>query len=103
MAALMLAAAPVAFGDELPPGVEVQRLDQPQTQQEVPAPEEPAEAPAPAPQAEGPGETAPTQTYQSPQTGDSSLLALAGLGVSAMVLAITRKGGLNREEKPFQN
>lgn len=105
MAALMLAAAPVAFGDELPPGVEVQRLDEPQTQQEAPAPQESEEAPAPAPQpqAETQAEVSPPQNYQSPQTGDSSLLALAGLGVSALVLALTRKGGLGRGEKPFQN
>ena len=100
MAALMLAAAPVAFGDELPPGVEVQRLDEPQTRQEASAPEESEEDPAPAPQAETPAQTA--QTYQSPQTGDGSLLALAGLGVSALLLAVTRKGAAGREGETFQ-
>ena len=100
MAALMLAAAPVALGGELPPGGEVQRPAEPQTRQEASAPEESEEAPAPAPQAETPAQTA--QTYQSPQTGDGSLLALAGLGGSALLLAVTRKGEAGREGETFQ-
>lgn len=96
MAALMLLAAPMAFGDELPPGVEIQRVEEPQTQQAAPAQEEvQEESQAPAPAASAP-QSQPQQEVQpqSPQTGDPSLLALAGLGVSALVLAVTRKGAM---------
>lgn len=103
MAALMLAAAPAAFGDELPPGVEVQQAPGAQPQQQITQvqPEEETD-PAPAPEAQP--EPAPqaqdTQPRQSPQTGDSSLLALAGLGVSALVLAAARKGALDPGKNP---
>lgn len=81
MAALMLLTAPAAFCDELPPGVEIQRVEGVEPQQA-------------APQETAPQETVQEQAAprQAPQTGDNSLLAVAGLGVSAGALALTRKG-----------
>ena len=84
MAALMLLTAPAAFCDELPPGVEIQRVEGVEPQQAAPQQEEPEQEAAPQVQQAAP--------RQAPQTGDDSLLAVAGLGVSAGALALTRKG-----------
>ena len=102
MAALMLLAAPAAFCDELPPGVEIQRVEGVEPQQAAPQQEEPEQEAVPqvqqaAPQQEEPEQEAAPQVQQAapqqaPQTGDDSLLAVAGLGVSAGALALTRKG-----------
>ena len=100
MAALMLLAAPAAFCDELPPGVEIQRVEGVEPQQAAPQQqEEPEQEAAPQVQQAAPQEAAPQETVQeqaaprqAPQTGDNSLLAVAGLGVSAGALALTRKG-----------
>lgn len=104
MAALMLLAAPAAFCDELPPGVEIQQVEGAEPQQAAPRQEEPEQEAAPqaqqaAPQEAVPQEAAPQETTQeqaaprqAPQTGDDSLLAAAGLAVSAGALALIRKG-----------
>lgn len=99
MAALMLLAAPAAFCDELPPGVEIQRVEGVEPQQAAPQQEEPEQEAAPQVQQAAPQEAAPQETVQeqaapqqAPQTGDDSLLAVAGLGISAGALALTRKG-----------
>lgn len=94
MAALMLLTAPAAFCDELPPGVEIQRVEGVEPQQAAPQQEAAPQVQQAAPQEAAPQETVQEQAAprQAPQTGDDSLLAVAGLGVSAGALALTRKG-----------
>lgn len=86
-AVLSVLLAFAALADELPEGVEIQRVGGAGAEETVEEPDAPEEQPLPTPAMEA----APINA--APQTGDRSgtLLALTGLGFSLATLAMARR------------